>query len=183
MRVITGTAKGKRLITAEGNDVRPTPERVKEALFSSIQFDIEGRTVLDLFAGSGQLGIEALSRGADYAVFVDKSQTSIDHITQNIKNTGFEDKSKVIRGDYSAVLMGMNTEFDYVFLDPPYASDFLIKALSLVQKCVKDHGLIICEHPKEQELPSQVGEFVLKKAYRYGKIVLSVYHRKGEENE
>ena len=70
MRVITGTAKGKRLITAEGNDVRPTPERVKEALFSAIQFDIEGRTVLDLFAGSGQLGIEALSRGAEYAVFV-----------------------------------------------------------------------------------------------------------------
>ena len=183
MRVVGGRKRGTLLIGFDREEVRPTLDRGKESMFNIIQFDIEGRTVLDLFAGSGQLGIEALSRGADYAVFVDKSQTSIDHITQNIKNTGFEDKSKVIRGDYSAVLMGMNTEFDYVFLDPPYASDFLIKALSLVQKCVKDHGLIICEHPKEQELPSQVGEFVLKKAYRYGKIVLSVYHRKGEENE
>jgi 16S rRNA (guanine(966)-N(2))-methyltransferase RsmD len=183
MRVITGTAKGKRLITAEGNDVRPTPERVKEALFSAIQFDIEGRTVLDLFAGSGQLGIEALSRGAEYAVFVDKSPTSINHITQNIKNTGFEAKSKVIRGDFTAVLMGMSTQFDYVFLDPPYASDFLLTALKAVQKCVKEHGVIICEHPKEQQMPEEIDEFVLKKAYRYGKIVLSVYHRKGEENE
>lgn len=183
MRVITGIARGKRLITAEGNDVRPTPERVKEALFSAIQFDIEGRTVLDLFAGSGQLGIEALSRGADYAVFVDQSAVSIDHINKNLKNTGLADKAKVIRGDYSAVLMGMDIAFDFVFLDPPYASGLLPKALKAVQKCVKEHGLIICEHPKEQSLPTEMDDFVIKKVYRYGKVCLSVYHRKGVADE
>ena len=179
MRVITGTARGKKLITAEGVDVRPTPERVKEAMFSAIQFDIEGRTILDLFAGSGQMGIEALSRGAEKAVFVDQNPVSIDHINRNLKNTELVDKAKVIRGDYNAVLLGMTEKFDYVFLDPPYASGFLEKALKLVQKNIKDHGVIICEHPKEQILPDEVDEFIVKKQYRYGKVYITFYVRKG----
>lgn len=183
MRVITGTARGKRLETAEGIDVRPTPERVKEALFSAIQFDIEGRSILDLFAGSGQIGIEALSRGAEYAVFVDQSPVSIDHINRNLKNTGLDSKAKVIRGDYTAVLMGLEQKFDYVFLDPPYASGFLLKALKAVQRNVKDHGLIICEHPKEQELPDEADDFTVKKRYRYGKVCLSVYTKRGASDE
>ena len=183
MRVITGTARGKKLITAEGMDVRPTPERVKEALFSAIQFDIEGRTVLDLFAGSGQLGIEALSRGAEKAVFVDQSPVSIDHINRNLKNTELADKAKVIRGDYTAVLLGMTEKFDFVFLDPPYASGFLEKALKLVQKNVKEHGVIICEHPKEVTLPNEVDEFTVKKQYRYGKVYITFYKRKGALDE
>lgn len=183
MRVITGTARGKKLITAEGMDVRPTPERVKEAMFSAIQFDIEGRTVLDLFAGSGQMGIEALSRGAERAVFVDQSPVSVDNINRNLKNTELADKAKVIRGDYNAVLLGMTEKFDYVFLDPPYASGFLEKALKLVQKNVKDHGVIICEHPKEQALPDEVDEFTVKKQYRYGKVYLTFYVRKGALDE
>ncbi|MBE6761068.1 MAG: 16S rRNA (guanine(966)-N(2))-methyltransferase RsmD [Ruminococcaceae bacterium] len=183
MRVITGTARGKKLITAEGMDVRPTPERVKEALFSAIQFDIEGRAVLDLFAGSGQLGIEALSRGAEKAVFVDQSPISIDHINKNLKTTELADKAKVIRGDYTAVLLGMTEKFDYVFLDPPYASGALEKALKLVQKNVKDFGIIICEHPKEQALPDEVDEFKIKKQYRYGKVFVTFYARKGALDE
>lgn len=183
MRVITGVARGKRLVTAEGVDVRPTPERVKEALFSAIQFDIEGRMFLDLFAGSGQIGIEALSRGAERAVFVDQSPISIDHINRNLKNTGFSDNAKVIRGDFTAVLMGMTETFDYVFLDPPYASGFLEKALKSVQRNVKEHGLIICEHPKEQSLPEIVDNFKVKKCYRHGKVCLTVYERSGLDNE
>lgn len=183
MRVITGTARGKRLVTAEGMDVRPTPERVKEAMFSAIQFDIEGRAILDLFAGSGQIGIEALSRGAEKAVFVDQSPVSIEHINRNLKTTGFTDKAKVIRGDYTAVLLGMTEVFDYVFLDPPYASGFLEKAIKLLQKNVKEHGLIICEHPKEQSLPASVDDFVVKKQYRHGKVCLTVYIRKGALDE
>lgn len=183
MRVITGTARGKRLVTAEGIDVRPTPERVKEALFSAIQFDIEGRTILDLFAGSGQIGIEALSRGAEKAVFVDQSHISIDHINKNLKNTDFLDKAKVIKGDYTAVVLGMVEKFDYVFLDPPYASGFLEKAIKLVQKNVKDHGIIICEHPKEQVLPDTVDEFSVKKQYRYGKVHITFYARKDALDE
>lgn len=183
MRVITGTARGKKLITAEGIDVRPTPERVKEALFSAIQFDIEGRTILDLFAGSGQMGIEALSRGAEKAVFVDQSAVSIDYVNKNLKNTDFIDKAKVIKGDYTAVLLGMTEKFDYVFLDPPYASGFLEKALKLVQKNVKENGVIICEHPKEQILPETVDDFTVKKQYRYGKVYITFYIRKGALDE
>jgi 16S rRNA (guanine(966)-N(2))-methyltransferase RsmD len=164
-------------------DVRPTPERVKEALFSVIQFDIEGRTILDLFAGSGQMGIEALSRGAEKAVFVDQSQVSVNHILTNLKNTGFIDNAKVIRGDFSAVLLGMTEKFDFVFLDPPYASGILEKALKLVQKNVKDHGIIICEHPKEQVLPEEVEDFKVKKQYRYGKVYITFYVRKGALDE
>ncbi len=183
MRVITGTARGKRLITADGMDVRPTPERVKEALFSVIQFDIEGRTILDLFAGSGQIGIEALSRGAEKAVFVDQSPVSINHIQSNLKNTGLTEGAKVIRGDYTAVLLGMTEKFDFVFLDPPYASGFLEKALKLVQKNVKEHGFIICEHPKEVVLPEEVDDFKIKKQYRYGKVHITFYARKGALDE
>lgn len=183
MRVITGIARGKKLVTADGLDVRPTPERVKEAFFSSIQFDIEGKAFLDLFAGSGQMGIEALSRGAERAVFVDQSPVSVEHINQNLKNTGLMDKAKVIRGDYSAALLGMTDTFDYIFLDPPYAAGVLEKALLLVQKNVKPFGLIICEHPKEVALPDDVGEFAVKKCYRYGKVHITVYSRKGETDE
>ncbi len=183
MRVITGSARGKRLVTAEGIQVRPTPERVKEALFSAIQFDLEGRRVLDLFAGSGQLGIEALSRGAASAVFVDQSPVSIDHIHRNLKTTGLEEQAKVIRGDYAAVLMGLTELFDFAFLDPPYCSGLLEKALLSVQSNISEHGLIFCEHPKEQELPLVVGEFEIKKQYRYGKVFVTVYRRKGDVDE
>jgi len=183
MRVITGTARGKKLITAEGIDVRPTPERVKEALFSAIQFDVEGRAFLDLFAGSGQIGIEALSRGAEKVVFVDQSPVSIDHINKNLKSTDLLDKAKVIRGDFTAVLLGMTEKFDYVFLDPPYASGFLEKAIKLVQKNVKDHGIIMCEHPKELVLPDEIDDFVVKKQYRYGKVYVTFYIRRGALDE
>lgn len=183
MRVITGVARGKRLATAEGLEVRPTPERVKEALFSAIQFDIEGRSVLDLFAGSGQLGIEALSRGAAQAVFVDSSQSSVDFIHRNLQTTGLADRAKVIRGDYAAVLMGLTQTFDFAFLDPPYASGLLQKALYAVQPRMSEFGLIICEHPKEQTLPEDAEAFVLKKQYRHGKVCLSVYQRRGASGE
>lgn len=183
MRVITGFAKGKTLVTAEGLDVRPTPEKVKEGLFSSIQFDLEGRSILDLFGGSGQLGIEALSRGASKAVFVDNNPVSVKNITKNLENTGLADKARVIRGDYSAVLMGMTEKFDFVFLDPPYASGFLLKALKQVQRNVSDFGTIVCEHPKEQELPEEADGFYKSKLLRYGKVCVSLYKRKGESYE
>ena len=183
MRVITGKAKGKVLLTSEGLSVRPTPQRVKEGIFSSIQFDLEGRRVLDLFGGSGQLGIEALSRGAEYALFVDSNPISVKNITKNIESTGFIECSKIIRGDYAAVLMGLSEKFDFVFLDPPYNSDILLKALKLVQKNVSSYGKIICEHPSNVELPEYVDDLVKQRAYRYGKIIVSVYKRKSEDDE
>ena len=179
MRVITGAARGKRLCTPSGEDVRPTPERVKEGLFSAIQFDIEGRRILDLFAGTGQLGIEALSRGADRAVFVDSSAESLKTVRKNIEICGFEDKSKVVQSDYSSFCRSCRDIFDFVFLDPPYKAGFLIPAIKAVSPLVSDYGAIICEHPPEVKLETSVGEFNIYRTYKYGKVLVTVY-RKGE---
>lgn len=176
MRIITGSARGKRLITVPGNDlVRPTSEKAKEALFSSIQFDIEGRKVLDLFAGCGQLGIEALSRGAESAVFVDKSDISLGTVKKNLENTPFESKAKTVKNDYLSYLSVSREKFDIVFLDPPYASDFLIKALNGVEPLVNKNGKVFCEHPKEVSLPDTVGSLKVFKVYRFGKIIITAY--------
>ncbi len=178
MRVITGSARGKRLITPQGNDVRPTSEKVKEALFSALQFDIEGRRVLDLFAGSGQLGIEALSRGAVSATFVDSSKASVKIINQNIENTGFSDVSKVYTMDYNSFTTMCRDTFDIVFLDPPYAQGLLLPAIKSVLPLMSDYGMIVCEYPPEIEIPESIGGFEIYRTYRYGKINVTIY-RKG----
>lgn len=178
MRVITGTARGKRLITAEGREVRPTPERVKEALFSIVQFNIEGRRVLDLFAGSGQLGIEALSRGAREAVFVDSSRKSVELVTENLQNCGLEENAKIKCMDYGLFLIKENEPFDLAFLDPPYRTGILQKALPQTAEHMARGGAIICEHPSDEDMPSTAGDFIRVRSYRYGKIILTLYEHK-----
>lgn len=179
MRIITGAARGKRLITPEGRDVRPTPERVKEGLFSALQFDIEGRRVLDLFAGSGQLGLEALSRGAQSAAFVDAADASVKIVKQNIELTGFGDKARVFRSDYASFAAACRDTFDIAFLDPPYAAGLLMPAVKAVLPLMSDYGVIVCEHPPEVVPEPSVGGFSVAKTYRYGKVLVTVY-RKGE---
>ena len=181
MRVITGSARGRKLITLDGEDVRPTTEMVKEALFSIIQFELEGRRVLDLFGGCGQLAIEALSRGAHSAVIVDSSKKSIDVIRENLKNTGFDKNAVVVQGDAISFLQRRNEKYDIVFLDPPYSKGILEKALAAVPDVMNEGGVIVCEAPFNDELPEQAGGFYLKKKYRYGKIGLFVYRFKGDE--
>lgn len=180
MRIITGIARGKQIKTLDGNDVRPTSQKVKEAVFSAIQFDIEGRRVLDLFAGSGQLGLEALSRGAESAVFVDSSNASVKVIKQNIENTGFEDKAKVYLSDYSSFTAMSRDTFDIVFLDPPYSKGFLVPSIKSVLPLMSDYGIIICEYPPQVEIPESIGGFTVYRTYRYGKINVSIY-RKGAD--
>lgn len=177
MRVITGSARGKRLLTPSGRDVRPTPERVKEGLFSALQFDIEGRRVLDLFAGSGQLGIEALSRGAKSATLVDYSAVSTKIIKTNVENCGFEDRVSIIQSDYAAFCAMCTDMFDVVFLDPPYNAGFLMPAIKQVLPLVSDYGFIVCEHPPEVELEQSVGGFSVWRTYRYGKVLITVYKK------
>lgn len=179
MRVITGTARGKRLSAPQGRDVRPTPERVKEGLFSALQFDIEGRRVLDLFAGTGQLGIEALSRGADSAVMVDSSAVSVKVINSNVASCGFGDRARVVQSDFAAFCAMCRDTFDIVFLDPPYAEGLLLPALKAVLPLLSDYGLVVCEHPPEVQLEESVGGFSVWKTYRYGKVLLTVY-KKGD---
>lgn len=178
MRVITGTARGRRLETLEGEDVRPTTDRIKEAIFSIIQFQIEGRSFLDLFAGSGQMGIEALSRGAKEAYFVDSSKKSTAVVKRNLSSTKLELQSKVFQMDYHSFLAMNSTEFDIAFLDPPYGTGILQEALELTAECMRDTGIIIAENPLNEEISSNYGEFVLDRQYRYGKIKISTFRHK-----
>lgn len=177
MRIISGTAKGRRLQTLPGSDVRPTTDKVKEAIFSAIQFDIEGRRFLDLFAGSGQMGLEALSRGAASAVFVDSANDSVKVLKENVTATGFSELSKIYRADALTFLATTNEIFDIAFLDPPYAGGLLEKALSKVCEKMSDFGTIICEHPPEVTLPDEVNGFSVYKRYRYGKINVTTYKK------
>ena len=178
MRVITGSARGRRLETLEGEDVRPTTDRIKEAVFSIIQFETEGRSFLDLFAGSGQMGIEALSRGAKQACFVDNSKKSLETVKSNLKSTGLEHNAKVVQADYKGFLSMNGTLFDIAFLDPPYRTGALADALPLVAQTMKDTGVMIAESPLDEELEETYGEFVLDRKYRYGKIKITTFRHK-----
>ena len=175
MRVITGEARGRKLITLEGEDVRPTTSKVKEAIFSAIQFEIEGRSFLDLFAGSGQMGIEALSRGAKSATFVDSSRKSVDIIRKNLNNVGFYSRAKVVHTDSIGYLDMISEPVDIVFLDPPYGTGLLQEALPKVSGIVKKTGIIIAENAENEEIFENYGEFVLDRQKHYGKIKISMY--------
>lgn len=178
MRVITGSAKGRVLETLTGQDVRPTTQLVKEAVFSIIQFEVQGRAFLDLFAGCGQMGIEALSRGAKEAVFVDSARSSISVINRNIEKTKLESNAKVINRDAKTFLTNTDKTFDIVFLDPPYGKGILQEVLPMVVTKMNVSGRIICESPQNEELPTEIGDFILDRNYRYGKIKINVYcHR------
>lgn len=148
MRVITGTARGRRLKEPVGLETRPTADRVKEGIFSSIQFELEGRRVLDLFGGTGQMGIEALSRGAAHATFVDLRKEAVGIIRENLSLTGFSDRATVVQGDYLAFLTRCRETFDVIFLDPPYGSGMLEKALETITTIdiVSENGIIVCEN-------------------------------------
>ena len=175
MRVITGTARGKKLKTLDSLDVRPTSDSVKESIFSIIQFDLIEATVLDLFAGSGQLGIEALSRGAAYAVFVDNSKASIEATRENLVHTELSQNSRVATMDCVDFLKGTKTTFDIALLDPPYNKDILMSVLPLLEPIMNEQGIVICEHEVRLELPEKIGRLELKKQYKYGKIALTLY--------
>lgn len=181
MRVITGSAKGRKLITLEGEDIRPTSAKVKGAIFNSIQFDIEGRNVLDLFAGAGQLGIEALSRGARKAVFVDLSRESIKVVNENLEHCRLKDNATVFNGDSLSYLKTTREKFDIVFIDPPYKKQLTLKALSLVLNVLNDGGIIVCETDIREELPEAVGEYTIAKQDTYSKTKLTIYRYSGDE--
>lgn len=174
MRVITGSKRGRRLKTLEGNDVRPTTDKVKESVFNIIQFDIEGRNVLDLFSGSGQLGIEALSRGARMCTFVDSSRASLAVTSENIKAVGFEKESKAVLCDALSFLDRDLNKYDLAFLDPPYKAGLMNEALIRLLPHMTEGSTVVCETDSSEELPESVGDFSAK-TYKYGKIKLTVY--------
>ena len=179
MRVIAGKAKGIALKTPDGMQTRPTADRVKEALFSIIQFDLPGAKVLDLFGGTGQLGIEALSRGASSAVFVDAREDACRLIRENLKRAHMEDDARVVRSDYQDYLKRCKDKFQIVFLDPPYAEVFLENALKMITEIdiLESGGIIIAERPLGKDLPWDFLGFTRSRDYKYGKILLAVYRK------
>ena len=184
MRVITGTARGVVLKTPEGQHTRPTSDRVKEALFSIIQFDIPNAKVLDLFGGTGQLGIEALSRGAKSAVFVDEREDACGLVKENLRRTKLTQNATVIRSDYMSYLKRCREQFDIIFLDPPYNTDLLDQALEMIATfdICRAHGIIVAESAADKVLPAMPAPYRLYREYRYGQIKLTVYHRDGNED-
>lgn len=179
MRVITGTARGVQLKTPDGMLTRPTTDRVKEALFSIIHFEIPGAKVLDLFGGTGQLGIEALSRGAKSAVFVDAQESACKIIRENLKRTKFEKEGRVVRGDYLQYLNRCTEKFDIILMDPPYAEVFLENALKRITEIdiLETNGIIITERPLGKELPWEFDGFTRSKDYKYGSTLLTLYRK------
>jgi 16S rRNA (guanine(966)-N(2))-methyltransferase RsmD len=179
MRVIAGEARGRRLRELPGLATRPTTDKVKESMFNIIQFDIEGRRVLDLFAGTGQLGIEALSRGADRATFVDMAPAAVEVVRQNLETVGFTSRAQVVQKDFRAFLTGCRETYDLIFLDPPYRETALENALETIAgiDILNEHGIIVCESPLEKELPELTAPYERGRTYKYGKIQVTLYRK------
>ena len=179
MRVISGKAKGVSLKTPQGMLTRPTTDRVKEAMFSIIQFDLPAANVLDLFGGTGQLGIEALSRDANSAVFVDERDDACKLIKENLKRTRFENSAKIVCSDYMAYLNRCKEKFNIIFLDPPYAEVFLENALKTITEIdiLQTGGIIVTERPAGKDLPWSFSGYTRSKDYKYGHTILTMYRK------
>ena len=180
MRIISGSARGRKLKELQGTDTRPTTDKVKESMFNIVQFDIEGRRVLDLFGGTGQLGLEALSRGAESCTFVDQRKEAAALIRENVKLTGFTDRARVVQGEALSFLAACRERYDVIFLDPPYDSPLLEQSLELLAEIdiVAGNGIIVCESGAEASLPELSDPYEKGREYRYGKIKLTLYHRR-----
>lgn len=181
MRIITGTARGTRLMTLEGEATRPTAERVKEAVFSMIQFDLLDSTVLDLFAGSGQMGLEALSRGAQKAHFIDKSSEAVDIIRKNAEKTHLSERSSIFCTDSIDYLKRSKgrCRFDFVFIDPPYGSGLVQESLRLLAdgNLLNENAWLIVEDETEDIFAGDeelAARFNVEKSNRYGRVHIVV---------
>ena len=178
MRVISGAARGRRLKMPRGIDIRPTGDKVKESIFNIIQFDIEGRRVLDLFAGTGQFGVEALSRGAGHATFVDIMPEAVKLIRENVEICGFSGSASVYARDALRYLKG-SEKFDLIFLDPPYSASLAARALARIIEFDKlnANGIIICEMDADCPAPDVSPPYFMLREYRYGGVKVVRYER------
>jgi len=179
MRVISGRAKGVLLKTPDGMLTRPTADRVKEAMFSILQFELSGARVLDLFGGTGQLGIEAISRGAKSAVFVDAREEACRLIRENLKRANMVSEGTVLRSDYLSFLKKCTDSFNIVLLDPPYAEEFLENSLKMITEIdiLQSGGIIVTERPLGKELPFVFSGYTRSRDYKYGKTLLTIYRK------
>ncbi len=184
MRVIAGEARGRRLEALPGTDVtRPTLDQVKEAMFSIVQFELPGARVLDLYAGSGQLGIEALSRGAARCVFLDENRDAVNVVMKNCKACGVFSRSRVDIGEASRYLSVCREQFDLVLLDPPFRRGTLEAILPAVDRVTAPGGTVLCESETGLVMPVEAGSLKLQKQYKYGKVLLWRYTKARQETE
>lgn len=186
--MISGSAGGHKLKTLKGSLTRPTSDRVKEALFNIISVRIPGARALDLFAGSGGLGIEALSRGAETVVFVEKNPAAVAVIKENLQRTNLWDRSEVINADAMEALAALEKhgrKFDLIFMDPPYGKKLIDGALNKVEKSdiIGEGALIAAEHDVDDRLPESVGRLKAVRQARYGDTVLSFFKASSDENQ
>jgi 16S rRNA (guanine(966)-N(2))-methyltransferase RsmD len=180
LRVISGSAKGHGLKTIKGDTTRPTSDKVKGALYNIIAAYVEGSTVLDMFAGTGSLGIEALSRGAASAAFFDRSQQCCGIIKENLQHTKLTEKALVYNTDFSAGIEKMHREghkFDIIIMDPPYNKNFIQEALKLlaINDIMMDDGIIIAEHSVMDKLPESCGKLKVIDTRKYGDTMITIY--------
>lgn len=186
MRVVSGDFKGRMLKAVPGTATRPTTDKVKEALFNMIGPYFTGGVGLDLFAGSGGLGIEALSRGLDQVIFVDRDGKAIHVINENLKSCGLEQKAEVYRNDAIRALKAIQKRklvFDFVFLDPPYQKQQLVLLMEMIDKdgLIQQEGMVICEHSSSISLPEKIGKLVQTRNESYGIIGITLYKMQAED--
>ncbi len=184
MRVIAGSARGVRLQSLPGKDVRPTTDRIKETLFNVIGPFFDGGKVLDLFAGTGALGIEALSRGAEEAIFVERSR-AVKHVRDNLKRAGFHRQAEVFHQDARRILpflIKRALRFDLIFLDPPYLDPILLPILERIDrgKLLDKDGILVAEHSVKYVLPEKVGSLVVTRTLHFGDTIIDLYQHCAE---
>lgn len=185
MRIITGIYKSRRLFSPKDESIRPTSDMVKESIFNMIAPNIADSVIIDLFCGSGNLGLEALSRGASRAYFIDKSRSSIELAKKNIQHCQAENNSIILNADFTTGLKLIREKVDIIFLDPPYESDLLLKAFEHIQKnkVMKPDGIIVLERKKGLDLPEEINDFKRIKIKRYGSIFIEVFENQGEDKD
>lgn len=184
MRIIAGSLKGMRLSPPTGNKVRPTTDKVKESIFNIIMGYVENAVVVDLFAGTGNLGLEAISRGAAKCYFGDRSKESMALVKKNIASCKVQDKSVTILGDYTFVLNKIPEKADVIFLDPPYAVGAIEECLQAISQSgiLSEEGIVVTEHNSKEPLPQRVGSLYKEKERRYGSVGITVYGLDSEED-
>ncbi|MCC3865822.1 16S rRNA (guanine(966)-N(2))-methyltransferase RsmD [Terrisporobacter petrolearius] len=180
MRVISGKARGLKLNAPKNDDVRPTTDRVKESLFNMINPYIIDSNILDLFAGTGSLGIECLSRGANKCIFIDNSKESINIIKSNIKKARVENESIVLNLDFKSAINSLalkNEKFDVIFMDPPYYKNMFSDALGSIdnKNLLKEDGIIVVEHDTKDRFPDNIGRLYKSRDKKYGNTTLTFY--------
>lgn len=184
MYIVAGQLKGRKLKMPLDKQIRPTPGKVKEALFSMVGHELSGATVIDLFSGTGNLGLEAISRGADKVYFGEKTKMGAQLISRNMSACGVSDRCKLIRGDWEQVIAQIHEKTDLIFLDPPYEAGLMETCLESIWEkgLLADDGIIAAEHDARQTLPDTIGGFTKWKDRKYGNTVITLYVVKGTDS-